>query len=102
MATKDVCLDHDHKSGVIRAALCRNCNGIEGKVYNLANRAKRGATPERWLANVVRYWVSHNTPKEGDVYHPNHKTEDEKRLARNKKARLKRAKAKATANIKGK
>ena len=25
-------LDHDHTTGYLRAMLCRNCNGIEGKI----------------------------------------------------------------------
>lgn len=89
------CLDHDHKSGLIRAALCRNCNGIEGKIFNLANRAKRTMTVKDFLGKVILYWIRHETDHTG-LYHPLHKTVDEKRLAVNKKARKKRAKAKET------
>lgn len=103
MATRDLCLDHDHKSGHVRAVLCRNCNGIEGKIFNLANRGKRGGTVESFLVRVIKYWRDHApTNSTSLVYHPSHKTEDEKRLERNRKARLARAKKAATQNVKGK
>lgn len=92
-AKKDPVLDHDHKDGHIRDVLCRNCNGIEGKVFNLSRRAKNGMTEMQWLANLVRYWHRHQEAQHG-VTHHTHLTAEEKRLARNKKARLKRARAK--------
>lgn len=99
--TRDICLDHCHRNGHVRAALCRNCNGIEGKIYNLATRGKRGRSPSDFLTRILAYWDKHSDP-ENPIYHPDHKTEDEKREARNKKARVKRARAKAIKNIKGK
>lgn len=33
MKVRDICLDHNHKNGKIRAVLCRGCNSMEGKVY---------------------------------------------------------------------
>ena len=85
------CLDHCHVSGNIRAVLCNNCNGIEGKIFNLARRAKRDATPLWWIEQLVRYW-SETIENPSGVYHPLHKTADEKRLLRNKRARVKRKK----------
>ena len=96
---RNVCVDHCHKQGHVRAALCRNCNGIEGKIFNLANRGKRGGTVPGFLQKLLKYWVDY---AEGDVFHPDHKTEDEKRIKRNTKARLARAKKAATTNVKGK
>lgn len=87
------CLDHCHITGHIRGVLCRNCNGIEGKIYNLANRAKRNDSVVNWVKGLVRYWKETIENPSG-VYYPTYKTDDEKRLARNKKARLKRKKAK--------
>jgi RNA polymerase subunit RPABC4/transcription elongation factor Spt4 len=86
----NACLDHNHKTGLVRGALCRNCNGIEGKVHNLANRAKRNLTTSKWLGYLILYWLKHETDQTG-LYHPIHKTADEKRLITNKKAREKRA-----------
>lgn len=84
------CLDHCHTTGQIRGVLCRNCNGIEGKVFNLARRAKREYTPTWWIGQLVSYWNQHSTAQSG-IYHPTHKDADEKRVARNKRARKKRA-----------
>ncbi len=86
----DSCLDHDHKTGLIRGALCRNCNGIEGKVKNLATRAKRDTTPSWWLVKLLTYW-EHHLKNPGSVFHPLHKTEAEKRVKINAKARARRA-----------
>lgn len=81
----DRCLDHDHKTGYIRALLCRNCNAMEGKVFNCSNRAKRDGTPLEWGTRVLDYWRTHAECQTG-LLHPDHKTPDEKRISRNKKA----------------
>lgn len=90
---KKLCLDHNHKTGLIRSVLCVNCNGIEGKVFNLANRAKKKRSPKQWVANLLEYWIFHETFPRKEI-HPNHKTEEEKRLLRNKRARIKRKREK--------
>lgn len=88
-------MDHDHKTGYLRAALCRNCNGIEGKIKNLCNRGKRQFDQLWYIKRILDYWETHDVDKpEHGLMYPTHKTADEKRLAINKKARLKRAKAK--------
>lgn len=90
MTLSEACQDHDHKTGLLRGVLCRNCNGIEGKIFNLANRAKRSLAPEMWLGHLILYWMKHKTDQTG-LYHPVHKTADEKREIANAKARIKRA-----------
>lgn len=87
-------LDHCHTTGAIRGVLCRNCNGIEGKVHNLARRAKRKWTPTWWLQRLIRYWAIHATDQSG-LMHPTHKTAQEKRIRANKLARERRAAKKA-------
>jgi len=92
-------LDHNHDNGALRGVLCNNCNGMEGKIKNRVRRAKRDLSDTEWLSNLLAYWKLHETPRSHLIY-PTHKTEDEKRLARNKKARLRRAQAKAVQNLK--
>ena len=86
-------LDHCHTTGAIRGVLCRNCNGIEGKVHNLARRAKRQYTAAWWLDRLASYWENHTSDRHG-LMHPTHKTAEDKRLRANKLARERRARAK--------
>lgn len=89
---KTACLDHDHRTGFVRQVLCLNCNGIEGKIFNLCRRAKRDRT-ERWfLAAIGEYWDLHSSHEGRKHIHPTHRTDDEKRALRNRRARLRRAK----------
>lgn len=88
---EEKCLDHDHRTGLIRSVLCRNCNGIEGKIFNLCRRGKRNRTEKDYLIDILTYWTFHaENPRA--IMHPNHKTADEKRLLRNKRARNRRKK----------
>jgi len=93
-------LDHCHDHGYVRAVLCVNCNGREGEIFSRASRCKREGTPAAWLQRLVDYWTKHATPQT-EYIHPDHKSEDDKRLARNAKERKKRANAKAAALLKG-
>lgn len=95
LKTVRACLDHDHKTGFIRDVLCLNCNGIEGKIFNLCRRAKRDMTEAGYLMRIMEYWGTHSVRADvfggnGLLIHPSHKTPEEKRLARNKKARDRR------------
>jgi hypothetical protein len=91
---KKPALDHDHRTGYIRDVLCLNCNGMEGKIFNLATRCVGKDNVLSFLRRLVEYLERHVEPKHGRYLHPTHKTEQEKRLARNAKARKKRAQLK--------
>lgn len=82
-------LDHDHETGAIRGVLHRSCNALLGKVEN-AYRRFGVRDLASWAAGMVPY-LQHHTVNRTGLLHPSHKTEDEKRLARNAKARKARA-----------
>lgn len=90
--SRNICLDHCHKSGFVRGVLCRNCNGVLGKIENLATRAKKDLTHITWLGNAVEFLKDTSKAPAYDYIHPTHKTEAEKRALRNKRARQRRAK----------
>lgn len=79
-------VDHDHESGALRAVLCRNCNGIEGRIKRLAIRCSSKKTYRTWLINLANYYYKHREPQT-KFTHPTHLTDIEKRLKKNKSAR---------------
>lgn len=91
---KRPCLDHDHGTGAVRGTLCSGCNALLGKVENNYKRYGVQSLPA-FCAGVAAYLSRHSINITGYL-HPSHKSEDEKRLARNAKARKVRAIKKAT------
>lgn len=69
-------LDHNHAktgeaAGAVRDVLCRNCNGIEGRIYNLVIRARRGKDSFAFVLRLLDYWRRHTKNVHGYV-HPKH------------------------------
>lgn len=86
-------LDHDHTTGLIRGALHNSCNGAEGRVKTKANLGHKGVGAYDYLIGLGKYLEHHKTPRI-NLIHPSHKTEEQKRLLRNAKARAARARKK--------
>lgn len=98
VTTADAVLDHCHASGFIRGVLHRSCNSLLGVLEN--NRVRFGLRNEEqfaaFLGGALLYIVKHQIPQ-CQIVHPTFKTEEEKRLARNAKARKVRAATKKVA-----
>lgn len=65
----------DQGAGLVRGILCRNCNAMEGKIWNNTHRYGL-VDPEdcvgsriRWLESVIRYYNDNQIHKER-VLHP--------------------------------
>lgn len=90
--SSEAVLDHDHATGAVRGVLHRGCNSLLGKVEN--NYKRYGVRHlAAFLAGVATYLQTHLTNQTG-LTHPTFKTDEEKRLARNEKARQARKRAK--------
>jgi hypothetical protein len=83
--------DHDHTTGVVRGVLHRGCNAMLGHIEN--NRARHKLTNvarlSKFMAASVEY-LYRKRPDDTPLY-PSHRTTDEKRELRNKRARRARA-----------
>lgn len=88
-------LDHCHKHGALRGVLHRSCNSLLGVLEN--NRARYGLGDDAqflaFLQNAGAYLMRHKEPQTPWL-HPTFKTEEEKRLLKNSRARKARAAAK--------
>ena len=90
IANGEAVYDHDHKTGHCRAVLHRGCNAQLGHIENnmprnkLTNIAKLTAFLSSIPEYISRDWTD-------QPLHPTHRSEEEKRLRRNAKARKARA-----------
>lgn len=94
----NLCVDHCHISGTIRAVLPRGVNGLEGKVLGLLGRfggyqRTDVAGMAKCLHALADYLMLHRVPQTPYI-HPTHKNEGEKRAARNSLARKRYAASK--------
>ncbi len=83
-------LDHDHVTGYIRGAVHNSCNGAEGRVSTKARLSHTGVLSKDYLIGLGKYLEHHKVIHMPLIY-PTHKNDDEKRIARNTKARKRRA-----------
>lgn len=92
LAATAAVLDHDHDTGAVRAVLHRSCNAVLGKVEN---GAVRYCVPNlvAFASGLGNYIRTHQVNVTG-LIHPLYRTSEEKRLLRNKRARLKRVRSK--------
>lgn len=89
MTPTNVVVDHNHKTGVIRAALPRAINGLEGKLKNLCIRWGGCMTDDeiiQMLRGMADYLEHHKVPRTKWI-HPEHLTPAEARAKKNAKAR---------------
>ncbi len=99
MSVDQMVADHDHETGAIRDALCRNCNGLEGLAAGNGRHPhpKDGCGKIQWAKNLAKYWEYHEANPKSVIY-PSHLTPQEKIIANKKKrakaAAVRRAKAK--------
>lgn len=93
-APDDPCLDHDHGTGAVRGTLHRSCNALLGRLEN--NYKRYGVRSIAAFCHGAASYLQRHATNITGLRHPTHKSEDEKRIARNTQARKTRAAAKGS------
>ena len=86
---ENVVVDHDHTTGIVRAALHRGCNRLEGVMYKGAvscGKAIGLGQVIQVLENLIAFWKKHSIPQTEWIYY-DHKTQAEKLVLANKRRR---------------
>jgi hypothetical protein len=87
--TDDIVADHCHKSGMMRATLPRWVNAVLGRVENWAGRVGGGTPAPLFLRKCADY-IEYYELNPSFVFHPLHKTPEEKKEAAKKRAAVRR------------
>jgi len=88
-------LDHCHKTGYVRGTLHKDCNILLGKIENyIKSMGKELSTENRLGAFLQNAFLYLEADYSSNPIYYTHKTEDEKRLRKNKRARAKYKKEK--------
>ena len=93
-------LEHCHDTGRVRGVAHRSCNKMEGVVYSAVGRWCVGKMDYNLVIPALRRLADYLEKEHYPYIYPTHKTEEEKRLAANAKARKARATKKAAQDIK--
>jgi len=99
IASRNIVVDHNHDTGIIRGVAHRGCNGAEGKVLNYLKtwgKCKSKVEVVRMMKRLLAFWEKE--PKTEYIY-PTHKTALEKKELRNKRARERYRKKKEAENV---
>ena len=87
----NIVIDHDHSTGIVRAAIHRGCNRVEGSVWGTVSRWGKASNilqVKEVLMRLIAFWELHKTPQTDIIYYK-HKTKAEKAAAYRKKVRNK-------------
>ena len=84
--------DHDHKTGRLRGVLHRPCNSVLGSVEN---GAKRYGMPPHMLRAFSHGLGQYLGQPQKPLVYPTHRTPEQKRVLKNKRAAATRARKKA-------
>lgn len=85
-------LDHDHKTGRIRSVLHLFCNSMLGKIENHLVRTRFPLDRLEVISPAIHKYISKDYSNH--PYHPSYRTDEEKKVRRNKKARVRRQRKK--------
>lgn len=94
ISAAEAVLDHCHSTGHVRGVLHRGANALLGKIENNYRRYGVSLPMLRAMAPAIAAYIERDYS--ANVFYPTHRTEDEKRELRNKRAREARAKKKGT------
>jgi hypothetical protein len=89
---EDAVLDHCHKTGLIRGALHSGCNAMLGKLENAHVRMGKMFSDDQFMSMAPSSWYYVTADYSEMPLHPTWRTQEEKRLSRNERAKEKRKK----------